>query len=423
MNRTFADLHWLFEPCHEEEGLVLTFDDPEPNHRPRFLGSADNRNKYDFFLGSVDPPEFSDMDSNEDYGLAAYKEKIALAAEANKNKSKAKRKEKLEKNILQRQSMGKQLLQAQKYLGLLPGEVDGSMPNTAQVPTAINFSEPAAHLCESDVIIISIDVEAWERAHGVITEVGVSTLDTRDLKGTAPGKNAQNWHQFVRGRHFRVMEHTAYVNKDFVSGCPDNFNFGESEMVPLRKMPSILAQCFHEPFSKPPHASSTQTPVKEEPIEKRNIVLLGHDIGQDIEYCQKLGFFVLGRENMIATMDTKAMYQAYTRDTSPRGLGSIMSDFDYTPWYQHNAGNDAVYTIWIMLATCVQDAAERGTEESKKKHDARAKTKLDNAIEAAKERAQEDAEGWDLSEDGGVPLPVAPSASGHYTLGGAPLDL
>jgi hypothetical protein len=76
-----------------------------------------------------------------------------------------------------------------------------------------------------------------------------------------------------------------------------------------------------------------------------------------------------------------------------------------------------------MLATCVQDAAERGTEASKQKHDERAKNKLETAIEAAKERAKEDAEGWDVSEDGGVPLPQPPSASGHYTLGGAPLDL
>jgi DNA polymerase III alpha subunit (gram-positive type) len=155
----------------------------------------------------------------------------------------------------------------------------------------------------------------------------------------------------------------------------------------------------------------------------RNIVLLGHDVEQDIQYCHKIGFSVLGRGNLIATMDTQAMYQAYTRDTSPRGLGGVMNDFDITAWHLHNAGNDAAYTIYAMLATCVQDAAERGTEASKKKHDERAKNKLESAIEAAKERAKEDAEGWDVSEDGGVPLPQPPSASGHYTLGGAPLDL
>jgi hypothetical protein len=424
VNKTFPELHWRFEPHHEEEGLLFTFNDNNPDHRPRFLGSADSRDKYDFFVNSVDPHGLPDMDLNEDSGLAAFREKLALATEANKNKSKAKRKEKLEKNILNRQSMSKQLLQAQRYLGLFPGEAGETLPNESTSATVnINVTESAAHPCESDIVIIAIDVEAYERAQGIITEIGVSTLDTRDLQGTAPGKNGENWREFVRARHFRVIEHQNYVNGEFVAGCPDHFDFGKSEWVPLRKMPSVLTQCFHEPFSKSTPASSTPNLAEEDPSQKRNIVLLGHDIGQDIDYCHKLGFSVLGRDNMLATMDTKAMYQAYTRDTSPRGLSGVVNDFDILPWHMHNAGNDAVFTMYAMLATCVQDAAERGTEESKKKHDERAKHKLETAIEAAKERAQEDVQGWDVSEDGGVPLPMPPSASGHYTVGGMPLDL
>jgi hypothetical protein len=132
--------------------------------------------------------------------------------------------------------------------------------------------------------------------------------------------------------------------------------------VSIKSLPSVLTQCFHEPFSKP---SGDQAPVAEDPNNKRNIVLLGHDVEQDIQYCHKIGFSVLGRGNLIATMDTQAIYQAYTRDTSPRGLGGVMNDFDITAWHLHNAGNDAVYTIYAMLATCVQDAAERGTEASR----------------------------------------------------------
>lgn len=422
MNKTFADLHWRFEPHHEEEGLLLTFDDPNPDHRPRFLGSADSRDKYDFFLSGVEPSDSPTMHPTGDHSLAAFKEKIAQAVEANKNKTKQKKREKHQQHILNRQTMGKQLLQGQKYFGLIPSEPQAlSRDNTT--PNTIDVDQPAAHPCEMDVIIISIDIEAYERAQGIITEVGVSTLDTRDLQGTAPGKNGENWQQFVRARHFRVLEHKSYENKDFVAGCADKFQFGISEWVSIKSLPSVLTQCFHEPFSKPSSGSNDQASIPEDHNNKRNIVLLGHDIEQDIQYCHKIGFSVLDRGNLIATMDTKAMYQAYTRDTSPRGLGGVMNDFDITAWYLHNAGNDAVYTVWAMLATCIQDAAERGTEASKKKYDERAKDKLESAIEAAKERAKEDAEGWDVSEGGGVPLPHRPSASAHYTAGGAPLDL
>ena len=422
VNEKFVDLHWKFEAHHEEDGLLLTFDDPNPDYRPRFLGSADSRDKYDFFLGSAEPSDSPIMDSTDDYSLAAFKEKMAQAADANRAKSKLKKKEKLEKNILNRQSMGKQLLQGQKYFGLIPSAPIPNPPDNTS-SNNIDVNKPAAHPCDSDVIIISIDVESYERAHGIITEVGVSTLDTRDLQGIAPGEHGQNWQQFVRARHFRVTEHKNYINGEFVAGCPENFRFGTSEWVALKSLPSVLTQCFHEPFSKLSGKSNNHTPVVEDPHNKRNIVLLGHDIEQDIQYCHKIGFSVLGRGNLIATMDTKAMYQAYTRDTSARSLGGILTDFGMTPWHQHNAGNDAVFTMWAMLATCVQDAAERGTEEAKKKYDERAKNKLATAIEAAKERAQEDAEGWDVSEGGGVPLPQPPSVSGHYTIGGAPLDL
>jgi hypothetical protein len=117
------------------------------------------------------------------------------------------------------------------------------------------------------------------------------------------------------------------------------------------------------------------------------------------------------------------MYQAYTRDHSPRGLGSIMADLDFSAWHLHNAGNDAVYTMWAMLAISVQAAAERDTEEARIKNEEREKAKMQKAVEAAKERVKEESEGWDVSDDGGAPLPQAPSKSGHYTAGGAPLDI
>lgn len=430
MNAEFESLNWQFDSRHEDEGLLITFDDPNPAYRPYFLGTTINRSQYDFFLRSVEPYALQpQMAPPEDRSLKAFKEKMALAIEAAKNKSKKKNKEKHERNVLQRQSMGKQLAQAQRFLGLRGVDNPEGVPDITSLTTApLNVEEPARHPCESDVIIISVDVESYERAHNIITEVGVSTLDTRDLQGTAPGKSGQNWHQFVRARHFRVIEHKGYVNGKFVAGCPEHFEFGNSEWVALKSMPSVLTQCFHEPFSNPAGVSNI-----EDPQNKRNIVLLGHDIEQDVQYCHKLGFSVLGRGNMFATLDTKAMYQAYTRDPIPRGLGAIMNDFDFAAWHLHNAGNDAVYTIWAMLATCVRDAAERGTAEAAKKLEERMMTKVESATEAAKERAREELEGWDPVDGEGGAAPSKPvmgpeppqkaSVSGHYTVGGAPLDI
>ena len=426
VNTTFPKLNWQFDSRNEDRGLLLTFEDPNPEYRPRFLGCSDSRSKFDFLVENIDPPDFSNMDSSpQDRSKEAFREMMALAAEAAKNKNKKNKSVRQERNILNRQTMGKQLVQAQRFLGLLPGEAMNPLPESIDPSVKVQkVEEPAPYPCDSDVIIISIDVEAYEKAHHIITEVGVSTLDTRDLKGTAPGVDGKNWQQFVRARHFRVNEHRAYVNGEFVTGCPERFEFGTSELVGLQDMPSKLTHCFHEPFSKP-GSTDPEGPVYDDPEHKRNIVLLGHDVEQDVQYCHRLGFSVLGRGNMLSIMDTRAMYQAYTRDHSPRGLGSIMADFEFSAWHLHNAGNDAAYTMWAMLAISVQAAATRDTEEARVKAEEREKAKMQKAVEAARERVKEEAEGWDLSDDGGAPLPQPhePSKSGHYTAGGAPLDL
>ncbi|KAM0720099.1 hypothetical protein Q7P37_004235 [Cladosporium fusiforme] len=432
VNAAFPSLNWEFAAHHEETGLLLTFDHHNPAHRPRFLGHTSSRGQYDFFVENIDPYNHDqDMAPHEDHSAEAYKEQVALAAEAGKNKSKKMKQERQQKTVFKRQTMGKQLLQAQRFLGLRGNELSDSLPDLADVAVSpFDVDLPTAHPCESDVIIISIDVESYEKAHGIITEVGVSTLDTRDLQGTAPGACGEGWQQFVRGRHFRVTENVSYKNKQYVYGCPEEFRFGKSEFVSLKDMPSTLTKCFHEPFSKPidDTNANAQEAAEEDPQQRRNIVLLGHDIEQDIQYCHRLGFSVLGRGNLIATLDTKAMYQAYTRDHSPRGLGGVLHDFGFAAWSLHNAGNDAAYTVWAMLATCVQDRAERNTDEAKKRQEERTASKLEAALEQAKERVRDESEGWDLvsDDDGGVAVtcgPAAPSLSGHYTMGGEPLDI
>lgn len=69
-------------------------------------------------------------------------------------------------------------------------------------------------------------------------------------------------------------------------------------------------------------------------------------------------------------------------------------------------GNDAVYTIWAMLAICVKAASDRGSEEQRKKHDENMQKRTETAVEQAKQRVQDGSEGWETAEndDGGVAL-------------------
>src|SRR5271163_4320162 len=72
-----------------------------------------------------------------------------------------------------------------------------------KISRSANFNpdKPAPYDQEGEVVFICIDVEANERNASQITEIGVATLDTRDLKSLTPGKRGENWSAKLRARH------------------------------------------------------------------------------------------------------------------------------------------------------------------------------------------------------------------------------
>jgi len=444
INQAFPKANLAITDDLREEGLVINFDDVPSELRPRWLGHSTSRAQHNFWtenLPLLDPiPENMDQDRS----LEAFKAKMELAVDIAKNNKNAKKKQNQAQAVVRRQEMTRQVLRAQRYLGLLPKKEDDLIPGLANVAvTAIDPAHPTPYPQDMGAIFIAIDVEAYERPPKPITEVGVATLDTRDLRGEAPGAVGQNWQQHIRARHFRILEYKHLINQEFVHGCPEAFEFGDSEFVPKDTIASVLASCFHPPFS-----SKTQPSANDEE-DKRNIILLGHDINQDIAYLHQLGFSVLNRSNLLETMDTTAMFRSHTRDPNARSLGSLLCHFDLTAWNLHNAGNDAVYTLWAMLAICVKDAGERGDESVKERHEDSLAKRMQAAVEQAKETARDGAEGWVSlgSEDGGVAVPQSPGDvggssrekgrkpaygpskplpegfTGFYTPGGVPLDV
>lgn len=191
--------------------------------------------------------------------------------------------------------MVKEGFRAQRYLGLIPKSEDSLLPDMAALSIAAASTDlPPPYPFDNEPIFISIDVEAWERNQRMVTEVGVATLDTRDLKDIAPGRVGEAWHKRVRARHFRIIEYKNYVNHEFVQGCPGEFEFGESEFVGKDSIGGVLASCFKHPFSGKQYTAQDDdfpalgASASSAPPEIRNIVLVGHDLSQDINYCHQV---------------------------------------------------------------------------------------------------------------------------------------
>ncbi|KAK6416405.1 hypothetical protein LTR95_017459 [Oleoguttula sp. CCFEE 5521] len=408
MNTAYPELKWQFGDYHKEIGLLITFDDVDAELRPRFLGHCNDRAKFEAHNYRAYEQTAHDQPSDEKR-VEIFEKKAAEAFNIGKSSWKGGKGKSVKRQpaataqppTYRQDPNDKQLTKAKQYLGLADSPDDAG--SKSLIP---------------DVIFIAIDVEAWEQNHAYITEVGVATLDTRDLKAVDAGMNGKNWHQYIRGRHFRTKEYMdpSYTNNRHVQGCPNAFRFGRSEIVPKKDLPSILTSCFHHPFS------SGSTDFDKD--EVRQIVLLGHDTKTDIDYCHQMSFSVKNRGNLCDVMDTAAMYRHYSKEVNPRKLGSVLEAFDIDGWSLHNAGNDAVYTVQAILGICVADSG--GNEEAKRVQESIAK--MAATFGPPRPPGMQAASSGVTNEDGDeIKLPKGggkgPPTSGFFTSGGAPLDV
>jgi hypothetical protein len=288
---------------------------------------------------------------------------------------------------------------------------------------AINPDQPAPYPFERRPVFIAFDVEAWEMDHRAITEVGISTLDTLDIIDLPPGKDGENWFGKIRHRHFRIEEFKHLVNSERIHGCPERFEFGQSEFISLTDAAPAIASCFREPFSRKITREEldaswakaianakpkTETPAEgsdesESPKLKRTLVLVGQQPESDIRYLAKLGYNPLNESNVLEILDTATLWRVYRREGQPTNLGSILYHLDMIGWNLHNAGNDAAYTLKVFLGLCVREASQRGQKELQQE-------RQDHLLEIMTERVRETIEncnaeqqGWDadVDDDGG----------------------
>lgn len=255
------------------------------------------------------------------------------------------------------------------------------------------------------MVFICVDVEAYERNTKLITEIGIATLDTKDIAAIKPGEGGADWMSVIRARHFRINEHKHLNNVEFVAGCADKFEFGASEFINLKDAPHIVASCFKHPFSK---AEETSFGHEEHP--KRNIILVGHDISADISFLQTIGYDVHNLSNLVETADTAFMWRYLKRESNPRNLGSILAELGIIGWNLHNAGNDAVYTLQAMIAIAIKHLDEK--HKAKNDSEQEEKDRISEALKEATEYAMEKEEGWTSEgSDGGVPIALVPSST------------
>ncbi|KAJ8130076.1 hypothetical protein O1611_g3560 [Lasiodiplodia mahajangana] len=324
------------------EQFSLTFgqwDTP----RPRFLERANNARGVDALIARAQTLPADDLSHLTPACYRTYCDKVdeiyGSLNPTTEGMDKATR-----KRIRKRKECGRMLKRVQRYLGLrkATGHMSSHMPSKNSVATNWNVSKPAPFRPKESVRFVCVDVEADEKEATRVTEIGLAVLDTEDLIDTCPGEKGENWFPLVQAHHIRIKERCYIVNSEFVNGCPEAFDFGESQIVPLDETNDAISKIIGDKKSK----------------DERPVVIVGHDIKQDLDYLRGMGYESRSVPHIVDEVDTKDMFQRLERSSDGRSLATICAELGVLGHNYHNAGNDAVYTLQAMIAIAIKRTVE-----------------------------------------------------------------
>jgi hypothetical protein len=182
--------------------------------------------------------------------LIEFKAKVDLVTRLQRGKKMVNKEKQKAERVAKQQSWNKSIKRVQRYLGIRQASLASQteairaglqnsslqwMDYVAAVQDAVAKLPPSKDLDverlapynqEGSVVFVCVDVEAYERNTRQITEIGIATLDTKDIAKLNPGNGGVNWREMIRARHFRIREYRHLENSEFVNGCADKFEFG-----------------------------------------------------------------------------------------------------------------------------------------------------------------------------------------------------
>ena len=181
-------------------------------------------------------------------------------------------------------------------------------------------------------VFISIDLEylsnfKQDASQNLNSQVGVAILDSRDLISSPP-RTAISKYNFVTG------------SPSYCAATAKKFLFGKTITIHQRDILSNL-----EPLVP----------------RTRNIILVGHDIRNDLRVLQLLGFDL--HTSIGGILDLGRIVSKILPNI-PIALSNILSELRCPFQYLHTAGNDAYFTLRALLLLAIRDYPEEEVDSN-----------------------------------------------------------
>ncbi|EPB86785.1 hypothetical protein HMPREF1544_06401 [Mucor circinelloides 1006PhL] len=181
----------------------------------------------------------------------------------------------------------------------------------------------------SNYVFVSIDIEAYEKDHSILLEIGWSMYDAST--------------NTCMDQHYINDQYRHLLNGQFVEDQKERFNYGTSVWCSLKQALIELRK-------------DLDWAVKRD----GGFVLVGHGLDSDLKYLAEQNFLWPGRHGgdvasiedsaKVTILNTDTIYGASINDLhNPPSLGRTLALFHIDTWNLHNAGNDAHYTLLLLL--------------------------------------------------------------------------
>ncbi len=190
-------------------------------------------------------------------------------------------------------------------------------------PYAI-FEKEINWVSNNEKVLISIDLEAYEKRLSAITEVGISIYNPRNQKGSIIPE--------IKNFHFLIQEHLKFHNSTYVPDNSKNFISGPSIVIGKKQLNITFNQIIN-------HYKSL------EKNDNIGIAFVGHGFSADIKFLKSLS---ISLPIDIPIIDTSNLWKI-DNPIGKGSLGYILKSYDIPYSFLHNAGNDSYYTLLLAL--------------------------------------------------------------------------
>ncbi|SCU96466.1 LADA_0H01090g1_1 [Lachancea dasiensis] len=218
-------------------------------------------------------------------------------------------------------------------------------PKISALPKTSHFAylrDAIRSLGGQKTICLCVDVEAFERNTNVVTEIGISIYDPREsLFSTVPK---------FRTYHLIVSESLKLRNGRFVCDLKDCFLLGESLVMSLNNCVKFIQTLIN--YYMIPQTAAELTWER---------AFVGHNVKGDLKWLSSIGVNIpkdvdynadqLQNPNRIQVLDTERLFKSLY-GSKGSNLGKILRLFEVPHAFLHNAGNDAYFTLKLLLHMC-----------------------------------------------------------------------